>query len=170
MTEKRFILIDGVKKGTHSGIWDNLKQNNQRVGDELWVGEVVAMLNEGIAIVEENVKLKSRNKYLERKIDRERNSYQKQHEKWEKEIQKENEEFKKALVELKEIGDYQEGRIKELNDENEHLESELEKVVEVCRKYGIYKEELQYVLADYDKMLNENGERAIRYKYCDNSR
>ena len=58
MTEKRFILIDGVKKGTHSGIWDNLKQNNQRVGDELWVGEVVAMLNEGIAIVEENEQLK----------------------------------------------------------------------------------------------------------------
>ena len=58
MTEKRFILIEGIKKGTHSGIWDNLKQNNQRVGDELWVGEVVAMLNEGIAIVEENEQLK----------------------------------------------------------------------------------------------------------------
>ena len=85
-------------------------------------------------------------------------------------LRTENEEFKKALMELKEIGDYQEGRIKELNDENEQLESELEKVVEVCRKYGIYKEELQYVLADYDKMLNENGERAIRYKYCVNSR
>ena len=82
----------------------------------------------------------------------------------------ENEEFKKALMELKEIGDYQEGRIKELSDENEQLESELKKIVEVCRKYGIYKEELQYVLADYDKMLNENGERAIRYKYCVNSR
>lgn len=27
-----------------------------------------------------------------------------------------------------------------------------------------------YILADYDKMLNENGERAIRYKYCVNSR
>ena len=51
MSEKRFTLIDGVKKGTYSGIWDNLKQNNQRVGDELWVGEVVAMLNEGIAII-----------------------------------------------------------------------------------------------------------------------
>lgn len=57
-----------------------------------------------------------------------------------------------------------------LVDENEQLKSELEEVVEVCRKYGIYKEELQYVLADYDKMLNENGERAIRYKYCANSR
>ena len=61
-------------------------------------------------------------------------------------------------------------RNKELVSENEQLKSELEKVVEVCRKYGIYKEELQYVLADYDKMLNENGERAIRYKYCVNSR
>lgn len=59
MTKKRFILIDGVKKGTHSGIWDNQKQNNQRVGDELWVGEVVAMLNEGIAIVKENEQLKA---------------------------------------------------------------------------------------------------------------
>ena len=38
----------------------------------------------------------------------------------------ENEEFKKALVELKEIGDYQEGRIKELNDENDQLQEELE--------------------------------------------
>ena len=85
-------------------------------------------------------------------------------------LKQENEQLKKALVELKEIGDYQEGRIKELNDENEQLDSELEKVVEVCRKYGIYKDELQYVLADYDKMLNENGERAIRYKYCVNSR
>jgi hypothetical protein len=59
MTEKRFILIDGVKKGTHSGIWDNLKQNNQRVGDELWVGEVVAMLNEGVMIAKENEHIKN---------------------------------------------------------------------------------------------------------------
>ena len=60
--------------------------------------------------------------------------------------------------------------LNQLNEENEQLKSELEEVVEVCRKYGIYKEELQSVLADYDKMLNENGERAIRYKYCVNSR
>jgi seryl-tRNA synthetase len=58
MTEKRFILIEGFKKGTHTGIWDKWKQNNQRVGDELWLGEVVAMLNEGVAIVEENEQLK----------------------------------------------------------------------------------------------------------------
>lgn len=57
---------------------------------------------------------------------------------------------------------------KKIVEENKELKSELEEVVEVCRKYGIYKEELQYVLADYDKMLNENGERAIRYKYCVN--
>ena len=60
--------------------------------------------------------------------------------------------------------------LNDLVDENEQLKSELKKVIEVCRKYGIYKEELQYVLADYDKMLNETGERAIRYKYCANSR
>lgn len=60
--------------------------------------------------------------------------------------------------------------LNQLNEENEQLKSELEEVAEVCRKYGIYKEELQSVLADFDKMLNENGERAIRYKYCVNSR
>ena len=160
MTEKRFklsepngaYLIDGDRPYAH---WIN--------DDD----KIIDLLN---ALHEENVKLQARNKYLATKIQRERNIHVKEHEKWEKEIQKENEQLKKALVELREIGDYQEGRIKELNDENEHLESELEKVVEVCRKYGIYKEELQYVLADYDKMLNENGERAIRYKYCVNSR
>ena len=65
MTEKRFILIDGVKKGTHSGIWDKQKQNNKRTGDELWIGEVVAMLNEGVAIVEENKQLKQINSNLQ---------------------------------------------------------------------------------------------------------
>jgi hypothetical protein len=64
MTEKRFILIEGFKKGTHTGIWDKWKQNNQRVGDELWLGEVVAMLNEGVAIVEENEQLKLTNRLL----------------------------------------------------------------------------------------------------------
>ena len=64
MTEKRFTIIDGVKKGTHSGIWDNQKQNNQRIGDELWLGEVVAMLNEGVMIAKENEQLKLDNKRL----------------------------------------------------------------------------------------------------------
>ena len=45
MSEKRFKLINGVKKGTHSGIWDNRKQHNIGIGDELWVGEVVDKLN-----------------------------------------------------------------------------------------------------------------------------
>ena len=55
---KRFAIIDGIKKGTHSGIWDNQKQNNQRIGDELWLGEVVGMLNEGVMIAKENEQLK----------------------------------------------------------------------------------------------------------------
>jgi len=57
MIEKRFKLIKGVKKGTHSGIWDN--QHYTGIGDELWVGEVVAMLNEGVALAEENKELKA---------------------------------------------------------------------------------------------------------------
>lgn len=64
MNEKRFKLIKGVKVGTHSGIWDNRKQHNMGIGDELWVGEVVAMLNEGVAIVEENKELKKENEQL----------------------------------------------------------------------------------------------------------
>ena len=58
MSEKRFKLINGVKKGTHSGIWDNQKQHNKGIGDELWIGEVVAMLNEGVTLAEENKELK----------------------------------------------------------------------------------------------------------------
>lgn len=58
MSEKRFKLINGVKLGTHSGIWDNQKQHNMGIGDELWIGEVVAMLNEGVALAEENKELK----------------------------------------------------------------------------------------------------------------
>ena len=58
MTEnKRFILFPEVKKGTHSGIWDKQKQHNQGTGDELWLGEVVGMLNEGVMIAEENEQL-----------------------------------------------------------------------------------------------------------------
>jgi len=64
MTEKRFKLIDGIKKGTHSGIWDNQKQHNQGIGDELWLGEVVGMLNEGVILAEENKELKKTVSYF----------------------------------------------------------------------------------------------------------
>lgn len=66
MSEKRFKLINGVKKGTHSGIWDNQKQHNIGIGDELWIGEVVAMLNEGVALAEGNKELKIENEQLKR--------------------------------------------------------------------------------------------------------
>jgi hypothetical protein len=58
MSAERFKLINGVKVGTHSGIWDNRKQHNMGIGDELWVGEVVAMLNKGVALAEENKELR----------------------------------------------------------------------------------------------------------------
>ena len=57
MIVKRFIIMDNFPKGTHSNIWDKQKQHNQGIGDELWLGEVVAMLNEGVSIAEENQRL-----------------------------------------------------------------------------------------------------------------
>jgi DNA-binding transcriptional MerR regulator len=60
MTGKRFIIMDNLPKGTHSNIWDKQKQHNQGIGDELWLGEVVAMLNEGVTLAEENQALKER--------------------------------------------------------------------------------------------------------------
>ena len=50
--------MDNLPKGTHSSIWDKRKQHNQGTGDELWIGEVVGMLNEGVMIAEENEQLK----------------------------------------------------------------------------------------------------------------
>lgn len=80
MTEKRFMLIDGVKKGTHSGIWDNQKQHNRGIGDELWVGEIVELLN---ALNDENKKLKNKlqtykttNSLLKATMDRHRTENQ----------------------------------------------------------------------------------------------
>jgi len=59
MTEKRFIIMNNIPKGTHTNIWDKQKQHNQGIGDELWLGEVVAMLNEGVILAEENEQLKT---------------------------------------------------------------------------------------------------------------
>lgn len=64
MTAKRFIIMDNLPKGTHSSIWDKQKQHNQGIGDELWLGEVVAMLNEGVTLAEENEQLKKQNEEL----------------------------------------------------------------------------------------------------------
>lgn len=69
MTEKRFIIMNNLPKGTHSNIWDKQKQHNQGIGDELWLGEVVAMLNEGVILADENEQLKSENKNLKSNVD-----------------------------------------------------------------------------------------------------
>ena len=68
MTGKRFIIMDNLPKGTHSNIWDKQKQHNQGIGDELWLGEVVAMLNEGVILAEENEQLQKRVMILQDKI------------------------------------------------------------------------------------------------------
>ena len=62
MSDERFKLCDGVKLGTHSGVWDNHKQNHQRTGDELWIGEVIGMLNE---LASENEELRKERDYWE---------------------------------------------------------------------------------------------------------
>ena len=61
--------MDNLPKGTHSNIWDKQKQHNQGIGDELWLGEVVAMLNEGVILAEENEQLKRRIGNLEHTKD-----------------------------------------------------------------------------------------------------
>jgi len=61
MSEKRFECM--VKKGTHSGVYDNQKQHNQGMGDELWVGEVVDLLNKQQATI---IKQKEEIKKLKR--------------------------------------------------------------------------------------------------------
>ena len=68
MTAKRFIIMDNVPPGTHSNIWDKQKQHNQGIGDELWLGEVVAMLNEGVILAEENKQLKEQVDELKKEI------------------------------------------------------------------------------------------------------
>ena len=60
-----------------------------------------------IDVLNENEQLKSRIEYLERKIQRERNSTQKQYAKWEKEA---------------------ETKIKELSKENEQLKKQIERI------------------------------------------
>lgn len=67
MSEKRFILINCTKPGTRSNILDYQKKHNEGVGDELWLGEVVDMLNQ---LTKENEKLKKYNKGQELEIVR----------------------------------------------------------------------------------------------------
>ena len=54
MGEKRFRIL-GIEQGTHSYVWDSEKRHRDGVGDELWVGEVVGLLN---YLYEENKELK----------------------------------------------------------------------------------------------------------------
>ena len=66
MTEKRFILINCTKPGTRSNILDYQKKHNEGVGDELWLGEVVDMLNQ---LTEENEQLKQFQQEVARVIE-----------------------------------------------------------------------------------------------------
>ena len=109
MTEKRFKLED-------IGF---VRDNGKLIG----MKDIVTVMND---LQDENEQLKSRIKYLERKIQRERNTTTKQHLKWSdeaetkiKELSEENEQLKKDLLEVHEICAYYESRIKELKDDVE---------------------------------------------------
>ena len=172
MTEKRFAILDGIKKGTHSGIWDNQKQNNQRMGDELWVGEVVGMLNEGVMIAEENTQLKSRVEHLERKIDRERTSYQKQHEKWQTEatqqitkLKKENDELKQQLK-TKYIINKQYEELQRLKEENKQLKL---KNNGLKSELTIHKTDIQHSTMIINELQDKNKQIKKELEYIQNS-
>ena len=83
MTKKRFKLFVGKNYGVQKADGEVIFDSIVSIGD---ADVLVDWLN---AIYNENEQLKSRIEYLERKIERERNSYQKQHEKWEKELKSE---------------------------------------------------------------------------------
>jgi chromosome segregation ATPase len=85
--------------------WIYIKDNTLELRDN---GIVKVFNNERLEellndLNEENEQLKARIQYLERKIQRERNSYMKEHEKWEKEIQKENEQLKEEIKDLNDV-------------------------------------------------------------------
>ena len=90
---------------------------------------------------EENKQLKKDNKEYIRGLDLRRTEVQS----WKSDVrelreqncklEKINKQLKDNLVELKEIGDYQEGRIKELDKENQQLKIELKGMEQLLRSY-----------------------------------
>ena len=99
MTEKRFRVNDLVKYN-YSEIGEYIDENH--TDNPLRNDEVVELLNE----------LHSRNKRLEKKIQRERTSFRKTHERWGKEA---------------------EDKIKELSEENERLRRCINEIYTIAR-------------------------------------
>lgn len=98
MTEKRYKLSE--PNGAY--LIDNDRPYAHWINDD---DKIIDLLND---LVGENEQLKARIKYLERKIQRERNSTQKQYAKWEKEAEtkiKELSEENKQLKQLVNIAD-----------------------------------------------------------------
>ena len=136
MTEnKRFIIIDETPLGTHTHIWDKQKKNNQKTGDELWLGEVVGMLNEGTVIVEENKHLKQRQESLH-----------------------------KTIASLDECQKGQSHYINQLVKENKQLKQQCKDFMEMLDDMNIaylLNDDLEYILGltDYDKWVKKQTKR-----------
>ena len=184
MTTKRFIIMDNLPKGTHSNIWDKQKQHNQGIGDELWLGEVVAMLNEGVILAEENEQLKSEYKVLHTQyqdlkkfVENNFDEYLTQ-EKLNRQIiklSKENEQLKKELDKLKVVNEMlsmdftnsehelwkENKQLKETIDELRTIDKE--KDIEVEHINNIYKEFGFKGLIDYakEKLYNFGAVREV---------
>ena len=71
----------------------------------------------------------------------------------------ENKTFREALQELKEIGDYQSGRINELNDENEQLKTKNNAYIQDIE---VYKEENTHL-----KLENEELKDFAQHNYSE---
>lgn len=116
MTEKRFtydfvsvdcpMFYDNKEVIDYDDVVDCLNEQHEQI--ERLKRNFKALDEVKCELAEENEQLKSRIEYLERKIQRERNSTQKQYAKWEKEaetkikeLSKENEQLKKEIEELK---------------------------------------------------------------------
>lgn len=124
MTENKRYYFDDC-----FGICDKNKGNSDYT-NMLHNNEVVNRLNElndeNKTLKKENEQLKNENKKLKDTVKRLNDNINELLEvDFEEDLLKENKELKSALSELKEIGDYQSIRMRELNDENKELQETL---------------------------------------------
>ena len=160
MTAKRFIITDNLPKGTHSNIWDKQKQHNQGIGDELWLGEVVAMLNEGVILAEENGQLKTQ---LQNTSDQRDEFHRGARENANRvgKLKKENEQLKKELhlMHMRTMFSTVQSFKGDVSKRYKYSK-ETDTVYDTANHYGQYdkvldKAEIVMLLNEYETVLNE---------------
>lgn len=126
LMDKEYDMHEGDEAFEFLDLINNLNKENEQLKTQL------------TSILKLNEKLRSRIKYLERKIERERNATNKQYEKWEKEalekinkLEKENEQLKKQRYDL-----YMD--IAKLVKENEQLKQSNERLLKMLDNVANY--------------------------------